>query len=328
MTDNSHPVDDALRRLARDAEPNDDDRRLAESRLQAATASETQRRTKRLRFATVGWALGALIGAIGLLLLLQAIRPTPTRAAMEEIAAVVEVSDPLTIPPQQYAYTKSETTTLRVVPKEGLGDIEYNRDLLVYLLPAQRETWVGSDNVVRLRTTAGEPVFFRPEDETAYYAADLDAADMVGETVTETVSVGPDPQQWPEGRDQLDQAIRAAASSGERPEAVEYVDAALDVIREALVSPEARANTLRLVAEQPGVTLEQVSEEGSKTFAIEYSDTGIATRLSFTIHPQGHLLAETETLLDAHPQLGIPARTTVSRLSYSEPVIVPSLTPP
>lgn len=328
MSDKSHPVDDALRRLAAEVESTEQDRRVAEGRLNSAIATEIQGQVRWHRSATVRWALAALIVAVGVVLLFQVIRPTPTRAAIEEIAVVVEASDPLTIPPQQYAYTKSQTTSLRIVPKEGLGDVDYGRDLLVYLLPAQREIWIGSDGVVRVRTTAGPPIFFRAEDETVYYAANLDTTDMVEETVTETMRLRPDPHVWPQDRAELDEAIRASANRGDRPEPVEYIDEALDVIRERLVSPQTRANALRLISEQPGLRLEAASGEGETSFAIDYDDAGVATSLRFIIDPEGHLLEETETLLESHPLLEIPAGTTTNSNTYSLPMIVRGLDAP
>lgn len=328
MADNSHPVDDALRRVAADLEPTEPNRQLAEAQLQALISAESERQGRRIKLATLGWAVAALLGAVGAILLLQVIRPTPTHAAMEEIAVVVEASDPLTIPPQQYAYTSSQTTTLRIVPKEGLGDVEYDRDLLVYLLPAQRETWVGSDAVVQIRTTAGPPIFFHTEDETAYYAAGLDATDVLGETVTETMLLEPDPEAWPEDKAELGRAIRAMVNGQERPEPVEYVDIALDVIRESLISPQTRANALRLIGEQPGLRVEPVTDEGSSRFVLDYTDAGVATRLSFTISSEGHLLEEAETLLEPHPLLNVPAGVTVAHNVYGKTVIVGTLDSP
>ncbi|HZD23793.1 MAG TPA: hypothetical protein VE569_10395, partial [Acidimicrobiia bacterium] len=261
MTENNHPVDDALRRLTGKPEPTEDDRRTAEARLQAAIRAELHQPITRNRRVFTRWVPAAVATALALLLLAQIARPSATMAALEEVARVAEVADPLTVPPQQYIYTKSQITSLRVLPREALGDIPYQRDSLVYLLPVRRESWIGSEGAVQIRTTTEQPLFFRPEDETAYYQASLDKEDAVGETITETIQQE-DPDPWPEGINALDDAIRTAAVGRQRGPTVEYVDIALDIIRETFASPQLRANTLRLIGRQPDLELIETTPDG------------------------------------------------------------------
>ena len=326
MTEDSHPVDDALRRFIHDQVPGVDERRRAEARLRKTIHSEINKASGRSRL--VRWALAMGVVVVGILVLFEVIQPSVTVAAIEDIAKVVEVADPLTVPEQNYIYTKSQTTNIAVVSRDGLGEVPYDSENLVYLLPTQRETWVGSQGAIQLRTTAGPPIFFRPEDEQTYYAAALDQTkDRVGQTITQTVIAPTDPAQWPADQDELNEAIRVAIAGRGGPEAVEYIDVALDLLREQLVSPHLRANTLRLIGQQRGLEVVKTSSDGT-TFAIDYSQDEIQTRLTFTISASGYLLWEDMTILENDPVFGIPKDTAVSSATYSPQLIVDNLDTP
>lgn len=320
MTDERHPVDDALRRLAGDPEPTEQDRELAEARL-AAAIDERAAVKLRLRRRRPIWAYGVLAVLTVVFVVVQLARPSPTAAAIKEIARAAEQTSPLEIPDQTYAYTKSNITALRVVPAERLHEVGFDRDFLSYLLPVERETWVGSDGTMQIRTTIEAPLFFSPDDEAIYYQAELDQDDAIGKTTTDTFTPQDVVETWPTDLETLDQAIRAAMGDQGRPTAVEYLDVALDILRETLIEPSLRANTLRLISDLPGLTL-LASDANTTTLGIEYPDQGIDTRLLVTLSPDGYLLGEESMSLQENPTFGIPADTTTSSASYTIPRLV------
>lgn len=326
MTKRDHPVDDALRRVAGQPTPSEDDRRLGADRLAEAIAAEQIPQPRRRYRLTVGWAIGFGVLLVGLLVAVETISPTPTEAAIEEIAKAAEETDPLTIPPQQFGYTKSEMTALAIVPAEALRDIEYEREFLVYLLPTIRETWIGSEGAAQLRTTNQPPIFFSEADEDAYYAAGIDGQDAIGETTTLTTTDRPTTPDWPTDPAALDQAIRQAAVSDRGlSETVEYLDVALDILREPFATPQLRAATLRLIAQLPDLELVDTAGDESFTFTIEYRDQDVETRQTFTLGDQGHLLTEEIRILDPNPRFGIPADSAIFAANHTPATIVADL---
>ncbi|MFP4554794.1 MAG: hypothetical protein ACLFRT_13165 [Actinomycetota bacterium] len=256
------------------------------------------------------------------------LRPTPTEAAMEEIAQLVETVDPTQIPEQDFLYTDATVTSLVVVPADMLGDPAYEGDFLPYLLPSRRETWYGSDNTLQIRTTNQPPVFFSEEDEAAYYTAGLDDQDRIGETTTDTFTDDRDFSTWPTNPNELDAAIRERIPpETSRPNEVEYLEIALGLIREVFTPPLLRATTLTLIGRIPTLDLvDQASEQ--TTFAIEYEQDEVETRQTFTLTSQGDLVSEETRVLEDHPRLGIPADTPVFTAQYSTPTIVDTLDQP
>lgn len=325
MTNNRHPVDDALRKVAGDPRFTESDIAQARAKLDAAIAAETETPPLRRRYRLVAWTAVVLLLTVGLVVLIDVLRPSTTVAAIEEIARVAEAADLLTVPDDQFIHTRSEITAIHVIPKEGLGDVPYDKDQLVYLLTTLRESWLGSDGTVQLRTTNLPPQFFDPADEKVYHQAGLDRQDAMGETVTQTVTDPGGHEQWPSQQQQLDEAIWAVLRTDRGlPETVEYLDVALDILRETFASPELRASTLRLIAGLADLEMISSSDE-SVTFAIDYTDQGKATRLSFTLSIQGHLLSEQQLLLDGDERFGIPSDTVVFSAHYSVPTAVESL---
>lgn len=329
MTDRDHPVDDALRKVAGEPTPSDHERRLGAERLARAIGAERRPRRRFQRRLVLGWAIGVAVLLVGVVVIVEAFSPTPTEAAIEEIAQAAEHAEPLTIPPQQFAYTKSETTALAIVPKDALGGIPYNKDSLVYLLPTERETWIGNEGSVQIRTTNQPPTFFTEEDEDTYYQAGIDQQDAIGETTTLTTTDQPTRPDWPSDPIDLDQAIREVAVTDRGlPEPVEYLDVALDILRENFASPELRAATLRLIGQLPGLRLSDTAEASDLTFSIEYEDQGTDTRLTFTVGGRGHLLYEETRILETDAKLGIPPGTSTFTATHDPPVIVSELETP
>lgn len=326
MTERDHPVDDALRRVAGQPTPSEADRRLGADRLAEAIAAEQRPQPRRRYRLTVGWAIGFGVLLVGLLVAVETISPTPTEAAIEEIAKAAEETDPLTIPPQQFGYTKSEMTALAIVPTEALRDIEHEREFLVYLLRTIRETWIGSEGAAQLRTTNQPPIFFSEADEDAYYTAGIDEQDAIGETTMLTTTDRPTEPAWPTDPTALDKAIRQAAVNDRGlPETVEYLDVALDILREPLTSPQLRAATLRLIAQLPDLELVETARDDSFTFAVEYRDQDVDSRQTFTLSKQGYLLTEEIRILEPNPRFGIPADTDIFTAIHTPATIVDDL---
>lgn len=297
---------------------------MAKDRLLAAIEAEKAREGRRRWWPWVAAAAVVAATIVGL----QVAGPTPTEAAMEEIATVAAAIDPAEVGEQEFLFTESDNIALAVLPSDMLEGVEYDDEFLAYRLPATRQTWFGSDGVVQISTTNREPIFFSDEDERAYYEAGLDEIDAIGETTTHTVQQDPELDQWPTDPTELDEAIREQLppETG-RPESVEYLDSALDLIREVFTPPELRASVLTLIGRIPDLQLVERDEDRA-TFAIEYEDRDLQTRQTFTVSGRGELLAEETLLLEPEPELGIPANTVTFTAEYSIPEVVDSLDEP
>lgn len=297
---------------------------MAEDRLRAAI--EAEKATKQGR-SWWPWVAAAAV-FVGLFVAVQTFRPTPTEAAMEEIATVVETIDPAQVGDQQFLYTEGANIALSVLPGDMLEGVSYEGEYFVYRLPNFRQTWHGNDGVVQLATTNQEPVFFTEEDEDLYYEAALDELDNIGETVTDTIQDDPNLDQWPTDPSELDAAIREQLPPDTgRPESVEYLDIALDLIREVYTPPGLRAAVLTVIGRIDELQVVE-QDESTATFAIGYEDRGLDTRQTFTISRRGELLAEQTLLLEPDPELDIPADTALFEATYSTPEVVNSLDQP
>jgi hypothetical protein len=330
VSEDRHSVDDLLRVLSGQPQVDPADLAYIESRVDAAIEEEKSIRQGRgPRTRILAWAAAVMVVIVGTSVVLQTARVSPAAAALEAIARAAETANPLTITDADFLYTRSETQASSVVPKAGLSDIPYDRDALVYSLSSTRETWFGSDDTVQIRTTVHHASFFTDEDEAAYYAAGLDQQDSLGITETHTVS-DPGREEWPTDPGQLDQTIRERMTQDRGlPEPVEYLNTALNIIREVNISPELRAATLRLIADLDGVehpAADSVDEPAE--FFIEYSDQGVNTRLTFRIDGQGYLRFEERLNLEADTRLGVPARTPIFRAEYTRPTITEDLQTP
>lgn len=323
MTDPRHPIDDLVRQLSGNPTPSESDVRRASERLNAAIQASMPDRTRRLRKPAVAWAAVVSL-VVGLFAVFGISQTTAAEAAMGEIAQVVEVEDPLTVDDTGFAYTVSETTALSSVPADGLGDVTYGRDWFVYLLPQTWETWIGDLGTVQIRTTAHDPIFFEARDQAVYFAAGIDQQDQIGETITTAIS-DPDRKDWPTDPTELDEAIRAdMVSDRGLPETVEYLDVALDIVREPLTSPELRANTLRLIGGLRGLDVAP-GAGGQSVFFVDYEEQGVEKRFEFAFDADGYFSLEQITALTADTTYGIPAATVVFRADYSPPALVDTL---
>lgn len=254
------------------------------------------------------------------------LRPTPTEAATEQLATAIETVDPVSLPPNHYLYTRSSVTLLAIVPADALGEIAFSRSHLAYLLSSTRETWMASDGSMQLRTTNLLPHFFSSDAEAAYFEARLDQMDQLGVPQTETFLRPDNPGHWPDDIHALDAAIRSQIQDDGDPERVQYLNLTLGILRENLISPQLRANTIRLIGRQPDIAVGQ--DENGLVVATTYTDQGILTRLAFSVDPSGNLAREEVTILGANDLLGIPTGTSTFLAVYEQVEFVSDLTSP
>ncbi len=329
---NDQRFDDTLRSLAGDPAPAAADRDRSRRALQAAIAEAKQQgRTRRPVVRRRGVLVSGLVGSVAVaiaavaLLVSQLGQPTAAEAAFGEIAHVAEIVDPLTIPAQQYAYTRFEQIAEGTEPAEAFNGL---RDRpMAYLGSFTREMWVGADGTVQMRTTAHRPQFFSAQDEADYYAAGFDVRDNIDRTVTQTftgvTSIAND-RDWPTEPDALRETIVSLLpESDERPLPVQILDSALDLVREPDTPPALRAAALRVIAGL-GLTLSDRTEDGRATFTVAY-DTPERTTWSFTIDGAGQLRHESMTLIDGDATLGVPPGTVVLKTTRDPIQIVDSL---
>lgn len=332
--DSQHPVDELLRKAAGDPTPSSADRSRAERALvRAIREEETARPAMQRRWR---WTVPALAGSIAVILVamvaLQISGPSRAEAALIEIAAVVELTDPISIPEQSYAYTKSESIVRGVLPSDA---IEGRTTPLIYLLPQSREVWVGGDGTVQIRTTAHQPVFFTAQDEAGYYAAGFDKIDRINETVT-VVGVGVssllDDREWPTTPNGLEAAIAQSLPTGSADGFVEQhdvsvVNLALALITETAASPELKATAVRVISRLGGVDVDERRLDGGGTFSIA-SDQIQPTRLTFTLDGAGNVLRITLVDLAGDPAASIPQRSVVVDTTFERTTILSSLDSP
>lgn len=323
------PIDDLVRDLFTADDPDPDDVEQAKHRARAALdraiAEETRRRPRRRGFGWVAAAAVFIVVVVGGVVVFDLGGSSPASAAIEEIAAAVEAVPASTITGNEFYYFTVDSTSLAVVDSDMFGDVAFPGEYLVYLTSRYEERWRSASGVLQIRQTAAEPTFFDPEAADAYWDAGLDEVDRVGETTTETFEDSP-AEEWPTDQAELDAAIRAVMVTDRGlPETVEYLDVALDILRDPVYTSDLRAATLRLISDLDGLELEDSSGDEA-TLSIDYLDRGLDTRLTFTVGNDGHLRYEQTLLLETDPEFGIPADTAVHTATYSTPVVVDSPT--
>jgi hypothetical protein len=332
MTDpnNSHAIDKLLRKAAGDPMPTDASRSHVESALSRAIRDAyPTRRPKRARWRWTAPALaGSLAVVLAVVLVLQVTRPSAAAAALSQIAVAADLIDPISIPSQSYAYTRSESTVLGVVPPD---DIVGRAEPLVYLLPQTREAWIARTGIVQVSTTTHAPVFFSVEDETDYHDAGLDRVDRVDETIT-LAGTGLtsilDERDWPTNAGDLKTAIiDSLPEDSQQQRDAAIANLALALTAETSASPQLKAAALRLISTLDGVALTQRLRDGGGIFSIDY-DQPQPTSLVFTIAGDGNLLGFTLTDLEGDPTLGIPPNTAIEDTNYQPTIIVTSLNTP
>lgn len=325
MTMNEDTPDpfELIHREAVPAESSEEDHRRALELLQAAIRSlvPVRRRLDRrwLVPSITTLALALVVGSVGLL------RPTPAEAALTEIAEAARLATPLEVPQGSFIYTRSERVDLAIRPGSEFG---LDKEFVAYLLPTTREVWRQPESeFIQIRTTNHTPTFFDPGTRDAYYQHGRDATDRLGEVQTQQLTGVIDPIlaiDWPTERAALHQALREYAAQGgdQRPEPAQVFELTTRLLREADPPVELRAAAVQVLAELPVDIVERTSE--TTTIGISYSKPQ-ETRLTITLSTEGQLLAETTTLLQPEPDLGIPTNTIILSVEYLETRITDEL---
>jgi hypothetical protein len=312
---------EVLRRLAGDPVPTDADRLRALTRLEHAIG--TDRAPVRFRWLTpVAAAVAVVVIAVGVMLVT---RPTAVEAALGEIATAARLATPQEIPTGSFLYTRTEETSLGIPEQGDLIGIE---GPVAYLLPMTRQEWDNGD-FQQLTITTYAPIFFDPAVEAAYYAHGWDRRDGVGETVTRQLTgITNDlaTTNWPTNPDDLKEALDdyTSQSGSDLPLDIQVFHLATDLLRATNPTPALRSALIEVLAQLP-VTLANQTPDGTVTLTITYNQPP-ATRDTITLDDQGHLIAETSTILQAAD--GVPANTNTYQATHTIPTIVDTLDPP
>ncbi len=330
MSEPNNLVDHYLQQVVGNPQPTNEDRAYAHHKLAqeigvAVDSGEVSRRSVLWRRVAIASVLTVVVSVVTVT---QVVKPAPATAALLELAAIAEVTDPLSVPDQAYAYTTSHSQVLGVIPPEALLD---RTTPLAYLISQTREIWIGTDGASQIVTTAGIPTFFDPDDETDYYLSGIDQFDTIGETVTQTF-IGDPPDQpatpWPTDSMELKEALIADLISSNQPVSdATIVDAGLNLLIETGASPDLRRAVFELFATLDDLELVEYDLDGSATFQIERSEYG-PERTTFTIDDSSHLVLREVLDLDGDPALGIAPETVTSTQTYNRTIIVTSLDRP
>lgn len=324
MTHQQHPEDRIIRHLVGDPKPPPGSKERVEAALMAEITQPAHRSTTR-RPSVRALAAATAAAVIAVVLILQPFAQRAAVAALEAIAEVAEIQDPLSITDETFAYTKSVAQSLASVSTEGL-EIEYDKDRFRYMIRTDREVWTGIDGTQQVRTTNTNPTFFAREDEVFYYRAGLDLVDQLNFTQTSTVSVPM--ESWPADQAELDDAIRAQlASERNLPFEVKYLDVALGILRESLITPQQRASTIRLIASLNNVEIDK-TVSGVSAFYIEYQEREVDIRWTFHIDQLGSLVYEELLQITEDSDRGIPPNTTTFKATYQPLIEVDTLNSP
>lgn len=317
MDENDDPIDELLRAVAGIPTPTADHRQRAKDAYLRATRPPLSPalRRHRLRRPVALTAIAATIIIVGIAF--SSLRPTAAQAALLQIAEAAGQIDSLTIPPGQYAHTRSEAVNLAFTSTSP-----DDPNPIAYLLPTTRQLWISSTGITHIIATTGRPTFFDLADEAAYVASGYETLDNVGQTVTETLEGSATiltERTWPTDPEPLRETIVALIpATHERPLDVEILDLALDLIREVGPEPALRAAAVQVIATLDPRIVERTSDQ--TTFALSYT-TPDYTTITFSLDPNGYLLYETITDNNGDADLGIPPGTQTSATRYSPTMI-------
>lgn len=307
---------DWLRQHTNPQDPTPGEIERARARLTVAIQAEkqaTRRRTPRRRY--LMRLVAAVAVAVATVVLVPVAVRQPAEAALIEIAQAARQAQPVDVPDGSFIY--AESTGFNLVGREG-DEFGLPGGSVAYLLPRTRRVWRSPDHqFVRLETTHGEPRFFDPAHEAAYYQLGLDRTDNIGKTIREEFTEIADPVdeiQWPTNPNDLRQTMDEYLGSA-TPAPAELVDLAVNILRERSPSPPLRAAVLELLADLPVDLIRQ--DDHTTTIGV----TNNGRHQTYTLSLDGQLRAETATLIDGDPSSGIPPGTQTTDIEY-QPVEV------
>lgn len=293
--------------------------RAAKDRLLAEIEAESAAGPRPRLVARIAVAAAVVVAV---LIALVPLTRAPAQAALAELAEATRDLPAEELPPGRYIYVATDQVFLGsavVQLAEGRVGVEY-------LLPSTVEAWWQTDTV-QLTTTVGEPVFFDPAVEAAYYAAGLDTGDQVGQTRTETftgVSNQLDPTRWSTDPEILTEQLQQAAENNPRslPIEVEILELAYQLLEPQLLAPpQLRAAIIEVIA---SLDLEQTRlPDGQVTAAITYQRPAFGTvTLTLTFDPAGHLIKREAVTTTGLAAAEIPPDTTYELVEQTPPAIV------
>jgi len=321
MSNQSEPFDpfDILREAVPEPTPSKRQTEAARDALQQAIAVERQSRTTPVgaRFLPrVAVASAVFILAVVSLSLVLS-RDDSATATLQEIAQAARQAEPADIPAEGFLFRESLERNLRILPGSELG---LDREFVAYSLGTERSIWRNPQaRFVQTRIVNRDPVFYDDAAARGYRShgmADVDALDQrVIRRFTDVV----DPileTPWSESPEQLRSQIVHAIGRGDPDSTSSFMlfDFAIDMLAEP-ITPSVRGAVVELLAT---LDLDQVTRnaDGSVRLQIEDHD-GLSTRHTIVLRADGTLASREIQLLEANPELGLPAGTVTSSGTYS-----------
>lgn len=318
MSEHSDPFD-VLREAVPDAPPNQGQTEAARDALQQAIATESQSTS-----APVGARFISRVAVVSVVFLLAVVavslvltRDDSAIATLQEIAQAARQAQPADIPADGFLYRESLERNLGVLPGSELG---LDREFAAYSLKTERSVWRNPQaRFVQTRTVNRDPVFYDDDVAQGYRShgmADVDALDQpVIRRFTDVV----DPileTPWSESPEQLRTQIVDAIGRGDPDETSRFMlfNFAINMLAEP-IPPNVRGAVLEMLGT---LDLTEVTRntDGSVRLQMEDHD-GLSTRHIVVLRADGTLASREIMRLEADPELGLPAGTVTSSVTYS-----------
>ena len=302
-------------------EPTPDQRQTIEARqaLQEAIATEAQSSSAPVGARFMPRVAVALIvflfGVVPLSLVLS--RDDSATATLQEIAHAARQAEPVDIPADGFVFRESLERNLRILPGSELG---LDRQFVAYSLETERSVWRNPEaRFVQIRTANRDPVFYDDAVAQGYFSHGMADVDALDRPLTQQFTDLVDPileTPWSESPEQLRTQIVDAIGRGDSDDTSSFMlfDFAIDMLAEP-ITPSVRGAVVELLAT---LDLGQVTSnpDGSVRLQIEDHD-GLSTRHTIVLRADGTLASREIQLLEANPELGLPAGTVTSSGNYS-----------
>ncbi|HEY2940409.1 MAG TPA: CU044_5270 family protein [Gaiellaceae bacterium] len=295
------------------AEPSEEARARARSRLLRHIRHSRPVRRRRLLVAAVALAavgaVGALIG-VGV----HGDGNASAATALRHAAAVARRQAPTPpLAPGHYAYSKSVQAFLVIDGDKGW----------TALGPKVREVWIGRRGGL-LHETSGKPKFLSSGDYERWVAAGRPRVNAP--EATERLGPTP-PLDLPTNPDALFEKLRAKAEGNGNGVDAEMFTLVGDALRETDASPALRASLYEVAARIPGVELVGPTTDrvGRRGVAVAYSNSHNHERSELIFDPKTSALLEEETVALDGNAFGYPEGTVTGYATYISTGVVDRL---
>ncbi|MDX1448957.1 MAG: hypothetical protein R3246_07800, partial [Acidimicrobiia bacterium] len=191
----------------------------------------------------------------------------------------------------------------KAVSRELITETLADGRVIEFLVNATEERWHDAGDTPRLTVTYGNPVFFSPEDEDAFFQSGLSARYGPGRTVTVSNAVDQFlfAKHLEEAKPEVLSGLlrrRVAGLGDQRMEEVRLLQLAAELISLHADDPLMRAQTLRAIADIPGISV--LASDRNVVVSIDYVDGDRPLRLMYefdgdTAHLVGEYLAALAT---------------------------------